>query len=198
MRQLLLLVLLTAAATAEPVRLGVSVEIVQDGPEGGLRVTAVEPGTLAATIGMAVEDRLLAIDQVSIASGVDLAQALAQLVPGQPVTIQVQRKADTLSLLGQVPLPPPDAATLEAQAKTLTQRLDALDDRPLPTEAATLRDLLLVLERVQAQVPVAAAEFKKVYPHGRFKVSIAIDIDSDVAAPDAELTVPEPASEAQP
>lgn len=67
-------------------------------PEPGAEVLYVQPGTAAERAGLAVGDRIVAFDGEPIASGSDLAAAVARCRVGQVVVLEVVRDARTVRL----------------------------------------------------------------------------------------------------
>ena len=88
------------------------------------------------------------------------------------------------------------AADMNSRAEALKQELAALPGGdPAAQPRYSLQELLVILRQIERDLPAAAAEFKRVYPEGRFKIGIHIDIDSHAPADEGDAT---PAADAVP
>lgn len=171
-------------------------------PAQGLPVSAVIPGSTAATIGIQVGDLLRTFNGAKLSAQADLAAALGKTKVGDEVVVEVTRpngaSQDKLTLKGPITVRPQvgsinkDLAALREEVLTLRKMQDERKAKEL-----SLADMLKMLKEIEDNMPAAVAEFKKQYPKGEFNIQIKIDIVSDKTAkepvtignqPDAKLT----------
>jgi predicted metalloprotease with PDZ domain len=207
-RSLMLVLLVTVAACAEeavPQRrpsLGISIDLTVDplAPAEGLVVTEVRSGSNGERLGLVPGDRIVAVDGVPIHEAQQLQAALGDKQAEAPIVLTVQRGGTSLDLAG-VLRRETGIGGLAARAEQLSRDLAELRGGDPAVQARySLQDLLVILRQIERDLPAAAAEFKQVYPQGRFKIGIHIDIDSHAdPEPDPESDPdPEPAREAAP
>jgi len=170
-------------------------------PSQGLPVSAVIPGSTAATMGVQVGDLLRTFNGVKLSAEADLAGAIGKTKVGDEVTLDLTRAngavQDKLSLKGQIAVRP-QVASINSDIAKLREEVLALrkqqDERR--TKELSLADMLKMLKEIEDNMPGAVAEFKKQYPKGEFNIQIKIDIVSDKTAkepitignqPDAKL-----------
>lgn len=151
--------------------------------QAGLLIVQVEADGLGASLGITSNDRLLRFNGAEIGSAADLRGALAGLHRGDAVTAVVQRGDKELELNGTVPRFT-GAEELAQQTAELEAQVAALEQQPAEGAVVTLHQLLVLLRQVEQDLPKAAEEFKRVYPEGRFRIAIDIEISSDSAESD--------------
>jgi membrane-associated protease RseP (regulator of RpoE activity) len=211
----------TVVAPAAKPFLGVNVDesATSFDPNQGLPVTAVIPGSTAATMGIQVGDLLKSFNGQSIKSHADLARAIGGVKVGDPVTIELQRKAGdkenklvTQKLSGTIAVRP-QVTTISGDLAKLREEMLELrkQQEERKVKELSLADMLKMLKEIEEGMPAAVADFKKQYPNGEFNIQINISIVSDKSAkdpitvgnqPGAQLnsdnaTLPVDASEAQ-
>jgi len=69
----------------------------------GFRVAGIEPGTLARTIGVKNDDRILTVDGSPVISMEDIAFLMQGKRPGDWVEVTVERGGDEIALAGEIP-----------------------------------------------------------------------------------------------
>ena len=198
-RVVAILCLVATIAGADPVRppsLGVSVELEPDplSADAGLLVTAVRPGSNGARLGVQVGDRIVGVGEVAVVAAEDLRTALAAATVGEPFTLVVERGGERMDLAGEL--------RRETGVRELADRAEALGEElarlqggdPAQRPRYSLQELLVILRQIERDLPAAAAEFKRIYPEGRFRIGIHIDIDSH--APDEAVEAEVPPEEA--
>lgn len=119
------------SVVSDRVRLGVRLEERAD----ELRVAAVEPEGLAAAMGIAPGDRIVALDGAPLADRGGLVDALSRKRPGDRVAVAVRRGEETKGLEAAAPAPRPEplfrrgrpAAHVEARA--VANRIEILSRR---------------------------------------------------------------------
>lgn len=170
-------------------------------PSQGLPVSAVIPGSTAATMGVQVGDLLRTFNGAKLSAEADLAAAIGKTKVGDEVTLDLTRQngaaQDKLSLKGQIAVRP-QVASINSDIAKLREEVLALrkmqDERR--AKELSLADMLKMLKEIEDNMPGAVAEFKKQYPKGEFNIQIKIDIVSDKTAkepitignqPDAKL-----------
>lgn len=87
-----------------PVRLGVQVDETE-----GIKITSVQPGSLAESLGMRPGDLLAAVDGQPVASTTALRQSLDRKGPGDTITVTIRREGAEVSMSGKVPTLGPQA-----------------------------------------------------------------------------------------
>ncbi|MDA3959975.1 MAG: PDZ domain-containing protein, partial [Planctomycetota bacterium] len=191
--------LVSLGAETRPPSLGLSVDLQDADPLAavpGLRVSQVRANSNAARIGIAVDDRLLVIDERTIAAASDLQAVMAGKKAGDSIAVSVLRGANTLQLTGTL-----EASTgvreIAERAEALAAQVAAIGD-PAARPRYSLSDLLVILRQIEHDLPAAAAEFKRVYPNGRFKIAISIDIDSNSSDEATQAEPQKPAPTADP
>ncbi len=170
-------------------------------PSQGLPVSAVIPGSTAATMGVQVGDLLRSFNGAKLSAESDLASAIGKTKVGDEVTIDLTRvngaAQDKLTLKGPITVRP-QVGTINKDIAALREEVLALrkmqDERR--AKELSLADMLKMLKEIEDNMPGAVAEFKKQYPKGEFNIQIKIDIISDKSAkepitignqPDAKL-----------
>lgn len=170
-------------------------------PSQGLPVSAVIPGSTAATIGVQVGDLLRSFNGVKLSAEADLAAAIGKTKVGDEISVELTRvngtAQDKLTLKGQITVRP-QVGTINKDIAALREEVLALrrlqDERR--AKELSLADMLKMLKEIEDNLPAAVAEFKKQYPKGEFNIQIKIDIVSDKTAkepitignqPDAKL-----------
>lgn len=170
-------------------------------PSQGLPVSAVIPGSTAATIGVQVGDLLRTFNGAKLGAEADLAAAIGKTKVGDEVVLELVRVNGTaqekLTLKGQITVRP-QVGAINKDIAALREEVLAL--RKLQEERRakelSLADMLKMLKEIEDNMPAAVAEFKKQYPKGEFNIQIKIDIVSDKTAkepitignqPDAKL-----------
>lgn len=195
-RLALLLALVFGAVAEEAVRrpsLGISVDLNADplAAEAGLPVTAVRRGSNGERFGLRVDDRIVGVGDRPVAGAEDLQAVLAQAAIGDELTLMVVRGEERLELSGELRAET-GVRELADRAEALGQELARLQGGdPAAQPRYSLQELLVILRQIERDLPAAAAEFKRVYPEGRFRIGIHIDIDSHAPA-DAEADVAAP------
>lgn len=191
---LILLPLLAVAAEDRPLRLGLGLEESTDLDGGGLVVRGVEAEASGAALGLQAGDRLLSLNGTPVSSLAQVGEIVQNLRAGAELHATVKRGDQTVELKTtavEAPRPAQIAErtrTLQANVADLQKQLD--QDRSL-----RLEEILVLLQKIERDLPGMAAEFKRHYPQGRFRVKIDIDIQSDVGEATATpiAPVPEPA-----
>lgn len=156
-------------------------------PSQGLPVSAVIPGSTAATLGVQVGDLLRTFNGARLGSEADLAAAIGKTKVGDEITVDLTRlngaAQDKLTLTGQIAVRPQvgsinkDIAALREEVLALRKMQDERRAKEL-----SLADMLKMLKEIEDNMPAAVAEFKKQYPKGEFNIQIKIDIISDKSA----------------
>ncbi|MBA3698429.1 MAG: PDZ domain-containing protein [Planctomycetes bacterium] len=170
-------------------------------PSQGLPVSAVIPGSTAATMGVQVGDLLRTFNGAKLSAEADLAAAIGKTKVGDEISVDLTRvngtAQDKLTLKGQIAVRP-QVASINTDIAKLREEVLALrkqqDERR--AKELSLADMLKMLKEIEDNMPAAVAEFKKQYPKGEFNIQIKIDIVSDKTAkepitignqPDAKL-----------
>jgi membrane-associated protease RseP (regulator of RpoE activity) len=158
-------------------------------PNQGLPVTAVIPGSTAATMGIQVGDLLKSFNGQAIKAHADLARAIGAVKVGDAITIELQRKTDdklvaqklngTIAVRPQVTTISNDLAKLREEMLSLRRQQEERKTKEL-----SLADMLKMLKEIEEGMPAAVADFKKQYPKGEFNIQINISIVSDKSAKD--------------
>jgi PDZ domain len=158
-------------------------------PSQGLPVSAVIPGSTAATIGVQVGDLLRTFNGAKLAAEADLAAAIGKTKVGDEIALELTRvngtAQDKLTLKGPIAVRPQvgainkDIAALREEVLALRKLQDERRAKEL-----SLADMLKMLKEIEDNMPAAVAEFKKQYPKGEFNIQIKIDIVSDKSAKD--------------
>jgi membrane-associated protease RseP (regulator of RpoE activity) len=156
-------------------------------PTQGLPVTAVIPGSTAATMGIQTGDLLRSFNGTPLASQADLATAIGRTKVGDQVSVELVRTEDTTketkTFTGQITVRPQvgtinkDIAALREEMLALRKQQEERKSREL-----SLAEMLKMLKQIEDDMPAAVAEFKKQYPRGEFNIQIKIDIVSDKTA----------------
>lgn len=156
-------------------------------PSQGLPVSAVIPGSTAATLGVQVGDLLRTFNGAKLGAESDLAAAIGKTKVGDEITVDLTRINGTaqekLTLKGQITVRPQvgsinkDIAALREEVLALRKMQDERRAKEL-----SLADMLKMLKEIEDNMPAAVAEFKKQYPKGEFNIRIKIDIVSDKTA----------------
>jgi membrane-associated protease RseP (regulator of RpoE activity) len=154
----------------------------------GLAVLRVEAGSPAAVMGIQAGDRLIALDDQPLKTQDDLMKALSGRKPGDQVKLDVVRAQgkdnlpQRLTVAGALQEQPRGRTTsLTNQLSDLQARVSELNKK---AKEPTLAELLQQLKEIEANVPKAAAEFKRIYPDGEFRIAISVEITSDKRAKD--------------
>ena len=82
---------------------------IQPAQSGGAEITAVNPGTPAATAGLQVHDIIVAVDNQPVATSADAADLIGSHPPGAKVTIKYQRGSTTQTVTVTLAPPPANA-----------------------------------------------------------------------------------------
>lgn len=183
---LLLITCVAGAAEGRRPSLGISVDLNPDplSAAAGLAVTAVTEGSNGQRIGLRVGDRIVGAGERPVAAAADLQAALGEVAIGETLTLLVLRDEQQVELSGELKAET-GVRDLAARARELNDQLAALQGGdPAAQPRYSLQELLVILRQIERDLPAAAAEFKRVYPDGRFRIGIHIDIDSH--APDGE------------
>jgi membrane-associated protease RseP (regulator of RpoE activity) len=198
----------TVPAVGTRAWLGVSIDQAGSIIDGkGLAVLKVDSGSPAAVMGIKPGDRLIAIGGAPLKSQDDLKAAMSARKPGDQVTITILRGIGTvdsqqLEVKGALQQAPRSGIRdIDNQLRNTQEQIAALERK---VKEPTLAELAKQLAAVQEALPKAAAEFKRLYPKGEFRIAISIEITSDASA-QSPLTLdiggtqpPAPAPEAVP
>ncbi len=150
----------------------------------GVAIVAIEENSNAARIGLLVGDRIIAVNDDAITSLELLGTALGKLEVDTEMKVTVLRNGKESTLSGKLK-PIISAKTIkERQAELEKQIKEATQSKN--RDRYSLQDLLIILRQIEHDLPIAAREFKEIYPNGRFKLSIDIDIDTDTTKDDTE------------
>ncbi len=104
-------------------RPSISAELLEHlGIDGGLMVEQVQPGSLAATIGVKPSDIVVQIGQDPILRTEDVQRALGKAAPDEEVAVTVLRRGQSLVLKGKPGKPGEQAATPDASPFPLQPR----------------------------------------------------------------------------
>jgi membrane-associated protease RseP (regulator of RpoE activity) len=161
-------------------------------------VTRVTPESGLAKLGVKTGDQIAKIGITEITTAESYRTAYMAFKPGDELSLTIVRDGKTQELVGKVEAPPrprdvlANADQIKADAAAIRTDIEKAKLR------ADLEDTLRVLTELQKGMPAAAAEFKKVYPNGKFNVSIHIDVSSDPMAPDQQALQPAPIPAAKP
>lgn len=181
----------TTPTTSEPrpqAYLGIAIDAAATAFEGhGVVVLRVEPGSPAAVMGIAAGDRLVRLDGQALTTREELQRLLATKRPGEHLTIDALRlqggrqtpEAFTCKGLVQE-LPRTRTSSLGTQLNELQSRLAELEKQ---AKEPTLAEILERLQRIEADLPKAAAAFKRIYPDGEFRIAISVEVTSHKTAP---------------
>lgn len=154
------------------------------------KVGRVFPGSSAERLGLQAGDLVVAVNGSAVDSAEGFRAATAGLKPGDALRLEVRREGRTLALTGTAEAPPrprevvSDAERLRAEVAGL--RADGERERM----RSSLEESLRLLQEIQAGLPAAAAEFKRLYPQGTFSIQFSVDIRSDPVAPVQEALRP--------
>jgi membrane-associated protease RseP (regulator of RpoE activity) len=167
--------------------LGIAIDAAATAFEGhGLVVLRVEPGSPAAVMGIAGGDRLLRLDGQPLATREELQRLLDTRKPGDRIVIDALRvhggdqKTEAFTCTGTVQeLPRTRTSSLGTQLNDLQARLAELEKQ---AKEPTLAEILERLQRIEADLPKAAAAFKRIYPDGEFRIAISVEITSHKTA----------------
>lgn len=167
--------------------LGIAIDAAATVFEGhGLVVLRVEPGSPAAVMGITGGDRLLRLDGQPLTTREELQRLLATKQPGDRIAIDALRvqgseqKPEAFSCTGMVQeLPRTRTSSLGTQLNDLQARLAELEKQ---AKEPTLAEILERLQRIEADLPKAAAAFKRVYPDGEFRIAISVEVTSHKTA----------------
>lgn len=179
------------AVVTEPPRhayLGIAIDAAATAFEGhGLVVLRVEPGSPAAVMGIAGGDRLLRLDGQPLTTSTELQRLLATKQPGDRIAIDALRiqggdqQPEAFTCTGMVQeLPRTRTSSLGTQLNDLQAKLAELETK---AKEPTLAEILERLQRIEADLPKAAAAFKRVYPDGEFRIAISVEVTSHKTAP---------------
>lgn len=196
---LVLLPFFAVVAEDRPLRLGLGLEESTDLDGGGLVVRSVEAEASGAALGLQVGDRLVSLNGTPVSTLAQIGEIVQGLRAGAELTASVKRGAQTVELKTtavEAPRPAQIAErtrTLQADVADLQKQID--QDRSL-----RLEEILLLLQKIERDLPQMAAEFKQHYPQGRFRVRIDIDIQSDAGdtTPTPIQPAPEPSAAPKP
>jgi len=183
-RCLVLALGLDAEESSRPPSLGISVDVAADplSAPDGLVVASVRPGSNGQRMGLQPGDRIVAIDGEAVATADDFRLRFEAKRIGEAVALTVVRDEEPVELQGELRRQT-GVRDLAARAEALQQDLERLrGGDPAERPRYSLQELLVILRQIERDLPAAAAEFKRVYPEGRFRIGIHIDIDSH--APD--------------
>jgi hypothetical protein len=187
-----------ATVTAERPFLGVTLDPGDTFDGAPPRVSRLVPTATCDRLGVRVGDAVIAVNGRAIATLEAFAEATATLKPGDPLALTVLRDGAEFALAGKVEaLPRP--RDLAVDAERLRNDIGALEHALERAEMrSSLERSLLLLREFQAGLPAAAAEFKKLYPDGRFDIDIHVVISSDPKDPAPERLEPEARPDAVP
>lgn len=169
--------------------LGVAIDTAATAFAGsGLVILRVEPNSPAAVMGLQAGDRLLTIDGVTVKSQDELAAFMGGKKPNDAIKVEFQRaqgkeglaeKKTANGILQEAPRS--RTANLGSQIGDLQARIAELAQKG---KEPTLAEVLQKLKDIEADLPRAAEQFKKVYPNGEFRIVISVEITSDKTAKD--------------
>lgn len=186
-----------AGAETKPF-LGIQVDTSR--PQGsfdpGVVVSAVIANSTAETLKIQAGDVITAINDQAIAVMDDLQKALAQAKVGDAISVKLLRKNEPVVVSGKLQAKPAPPKSPAQQMPEIRSDLEKLKNRE-PSLAETLDSLVRQLEKLEKDLPKAAAAFKKQYPKGEFKLNIEISISSDTTATDPVQLGREPKDEAK-
>ncbi len=178
-------------ASADRVFLGVTLADAS-GLDAGAQLTVanVLPDSTFAKLGVQPGDLIDRLDDTPVRTVAEFSAAAAALRAGTELRVSLRRDGQPRVLSGPIAaLPRPrDLASDAEQLKTAVAEVAAAVDRE--RMRADLAETLRLLTAFQEGLPRTAEEFKKVYPKGRFKVRIDIDISSDPEAKEQTVLVP--------
>ena len=89
---------LLARSTAGKAQLGIQYEPVAARHRGAVEIIQVEPGSSASEAGLRQGDVILSIDGAQLTSEYDLAVQMADRVPGEVITLTIERGTDAISM----------------------------------------------------------------------------------------------------
>jgi hypothetical protein len=151
------------------------------------QVAKVVTGATADQLGVRPGDRISTVNGIATPDLDRFRAAVAGLAPGDALVLGVVRAGVALELRGTAEAPPrprdvlTDADDLRAEVQRLRDEAERVRLR------SRLEEQLRLLREVEAGLPAAAADFKRLYPDGTFEISVRIDIRSN---PRAEAQVP--------
>ncbi len=158
--------------------------------DDGLLVTAVVPQATFDHLGVRSGDRLLTANGTQLHAISDLSAIADHLQVGQLLTMTVRTDTAIRTVSGRI-----EAVSRPREISEHTQQLsheiEQLRDTMGQKEHSSLEQTLTVLRQIEADLPGMLDTFKQRYPHGKFAVSIHIDILSDETA-EHSTTVPLP------
>ncbi|MFW5750648.1 MAG: PDZ domain-containing protein [Planctomycetota bacterium] len=156
----------------------------------GVLIDSVIVGSTADTLGLAVGDRLLSLNDTAVANAADLERAAREIGVGADLSIELERKGEQQTLTG----------TMQAfPSKEIWERLveeQRETKRDLGNEVATAtreanqrrwRNLVLAgvvrrtadaLAALPGRIETATREYKRVYPGGDFDIRLNVHIAS--------------------
>ncbi len=162
--------------------LGVKLDEAIVDANNGLPVEQVVPGSTAADMDVRKGDRLLTWNGTRLTSKNQLAELLAACKVGDEVELTVGRAGNDkpVVLKGRLAerLTPVSMWTSIQDANNRLKDLKALAAAK-NAKQLSLPEILDRLKEIEAALPGALDEFKKLYPNGQFAFSLHIDIVSD-------------------
>jgi predicted metalloprotease with PDZ domain len=133
-------------------------------PSQGLPVSAVIPGSTAASIGVQVGDLLRSFNGTKLTAEADLAAAIGKTKVGDEIIVELTRVNGTaqeqLTFKGQI-ADRPQVGTIKKDIAALREEVLALrkmhDERR--AKELSLADMLKMLKEIEDNMPAAVAEF---------------------------------------
>lgn len=157
-------------------------------------VTRVIPGSTFDHLGVKADDRIVQVNGTPVESMQQFSTAVAGLKVDDDLTVAITRDGQEMNLSGKVEAPPRprDVASRANEVQAAVDELKTAVDRA--KSKSDLQDALRLVKELQAGLPAAAAEFKRIYPEGDFDIDIHIRVRSDKKdkAPEALEAAPDP------
>ncbi len=156
----------------------------------GVLIDSVIVGSTADTLGLAVGDRLLSLNDIAVANAADLQRATNEIGVGGELTIELERKGEAQSLTGTMQAFP-SKEIWESRIEEQRERKRGLGgDVATETREANQRrwrNLVLAgvvrrtadaLAALPGRIETATREYKRVYPDGDFDIRLNVHIAS--------------------